>query len=343
MKAMILCAGLGTRLRPLTAHWPKPAMPFLGQPLIRYTLASLRQASVHSIGINTHHLPEEMTTIAQAECQRAGMDFHVNHEPQILGTGGGIRGLRPFLENDDFIVWNGDILFSVDLAPIVRFHRESNALATMVLLPMPEGEKYASVDIDTSGTVRRIAGQGQSMTPLSCWHFSGVHILSPRIFDYMQPDGEEDINRSVYPKAMASNERVMGYVVRDALARWSDVGTPARYLATHQSALFGDWNFDSLGNASPFFSLKKRGPGMLWVEPTVELNGLQVAGPALISRDVRLGERVKLGAAVSIGPNASIGQGANLNRVAVLDGATVPDNALLEDCIVGPGGWLLRA
>src|SRR4051794_31729693 len=148
MKAMILAAGLGTRLRPLTNHWPKPALPLLGQPLFRYNLAVLKRAGLTAVGINTHHLPEVMNATAQAEANRAGVALEVTHEKEIQGTGGGIRGLQTSLRDDTFVVFNGDILFALDLPPILQAHRASGAAATMVLMPMPPGEKYAAVEMD---------------------------------------------------------------------------------------------------------------------------------------------------------------------------------------------------
>src|SRR6476646_10095036 len=129
MKAMILAAGLGTRLRPLTNRWPKPALPLLGQPLFRYNLAVLKRAGVTGVGINTHHLPQVMRATAEAEANRAGLSFEAIHEPEIQGTGGGIRGLRNFLRDDTFVVFNGDILFALDLPPILDAHRKSGAAA----------------------------------------------------------------------------------------------------------------------------------------------------------------------------------------------------------------------
>ena len=210
MKAMVLCAGLGTRLRPFTERWPKPALPLLGQPLLRYHLAVLRAAGVTAVGINTHHLPDVMAATARAECERVGVALHVVHEPVIQGTGGGIRGLRDFLADEDFLVFNGDILFPVDLRPVVEAHRASGAAATMVLLPMPENEKYASVDVDARGQVRRIAGYGPGGEALTPLHFTGVHVMSPRVFDFMSPEGPEDINRDVYVRMMEAGLPVRG-------------------------------------------------------------------------------------------------------------------------------------
>src|SRR5262249_53890843 len=111
LRAVVLCAGLGTRLRPFTEHWPKPALPVLGQPLFRYALALLRSAGVDAIGVNVHHLAERMEAVARAECERASMRVQISPEPIIQGTAGGIRGLRALLDEDDFVAMNGDVLF----------------------------------------------------------------------------------------------------------------------------------------------------------------------------------------------------------------------------------------
>lgn len=234
MKAVVLCAGLGTRLRPLTEKWPKPAIPLLGKPLLRYAIDVLRRGGVDALGINTHHLPRVMEKVAREEAARAGVPLTISHEPIIQGTAGGIRGLRPFVGDETFVVWNGDILFDLDLGAVVHEHRQSGVAATMVLMPMPAGESYAPVEVDSAGKVVRIAGQGPGAAKVTPMHFTGVHVLSPTVFAFMASDGEEDINRSVYPRML---ER--GQVIRAAktTAAWSDLGTPARYLSAQAGLL----------------------------------------------------------------------------------------------------------
>lgn len=327
MKAMVLCAGLGTRLRPFTERWPKPALPLLGQPIFRYALGTLRGAGVTSVGINTHHLPEVMEAVAKAETDRAGLGLTAVHEPVIQGTGGGIRGLRALLEDDHFIVFNGDILFTVDLAPIVAGHRASGAAATMVLLPMPEHEKFAAVELNGDGHVRRIAGKGPpTQDRTTPWHFSGVHVMSPEVFDFMAPSGPEDINRDVYLRMI---ER--GRVVRGAVARgyWSDLGTPSRYLATQRELLFGQVPQAPLGEASPFRKAEK-GSGNYWAAPDAEVSG-GVAGPAYFAAGARVEAGAKIGSAVALGQAVTVRAGARLNRVAVLDETEIRgDEELVE-------------
>ncbi|ATB27757.1 nucleotidyltransferase family protein [Melittangium boletus] len=326
MKAMILCAGLGTRLRPFTERWPKPALPFLGQPLLRYHLSVLRSAGVTAVGINTHHLPEVMADTARAECARVGLPLHVVHEPVIQGTGGGIRGLRDFLSDGDFLVFNGDILFPVDLRPVVAAHRESGAAATMVLLPMPENETYASVDLDARGQVRRIAGLGPGGDGLTPWHFTGVHVMSPRVFDFMTPEGPEDINRDVYVRMMEAGLSVRGESVR---AYWSDLGTPSRYLATVRDVLGGRVPLKGLGADSPF-ALAPRGAGYFWAHATAQVDG-QVTGPAYFDARSFVSRDAQVGASVAVGAGVRVEAGVRLERTALLEGTElVPGESLVD-------------
>ncbi|XXF76414.1 nucleotidyltransferase family protein [Myxococcaceae bacterium GXIMD 01537] len=335
MKAMILCAGLGTRLRPLTERWPKPALPFLGQPLFRYHLAVLRAAGVTAVGINTHHLPDTMAAVARAECERAGLPLHVVHEPVIQGTGGGIRGLRDFLSGEDFIVFNGDILFPVDLRPVVAAHRASGAAATMVLLPMPEQEKYAAVELDAGRRVRRIAGFGPGGEGLTPWHFTGVHVMSPRVFDFMAPSGSEDINRDVYVRMMEAGHSVHGEAVR---AYWSDLGTPSRYLGTVREVLgAGPGLLEGFGADSPFAAARAVPSARAWAGEGARLGVARVDGPAYLAAGCALAEGVRVGESVSVGAGARVGAGASLSRAAVFEDTEVSPGEELRGVIAwGP-------
>jgi mannose-1-phosphate guanylyltransferase len=325
---MILCAGLGTRLRPLTERWPKPAMPFLGPPLLRYHLEVLKAAGVREVGINTHHLGEVMREVAAAECARAGLPLTAVHEPVIQGTGGGIRGLRDFLAaSDPFVVFNGDILFPVDLGPVVAAHRASGADATMVLQPMPASEKYAAVETDASLEVRRIAGHGPGGEGLRPWHFTGVHVMRPRVFDFMTAGGPEDINREVYARLMAAGGRVRGAVVE---GYWSDLGTPTRYLATVRDALEGRIP----GPLGPLAQTPRRGAG--WVHPEARAPGAP-EGAAFVDAGAEVDPSAVLGASVYVGPGARVGAGARLVRAAVMEGTRVADGESLAEVIAwGP-------
>jgi mannose-1-phosphate guanylyltransferase len=334
---MVLCAGLGTRLRPLTNRWPKPAMPLLGQPLLRYALATLKRAGITALGINSHHLPEVMENTAAAECNRAGLSLTaVREEQEIQGTGGGIRGLRAFLDGEDFVVLNGDVLFGCDLSAIIAAHRQSRAAATMVLAPMPQNEQYNAVEMNAALQVRRIAGHGPGGDRLTRWHFTGVHVMTPAVFDFMSPSGAEDINRDVYPRLLEKGLTIHGHVIDPQAHYWSDLGTPQRYAATHRDLLFGQVPMQPFAGASPF-EATVRGAGNWWAHPSARLGNLRAAGPAWFGEACVLEEDVTAGAATSVGPNARVHAGAKLNRTVVFDGTEV-EGVLHEDCLLAPGG-----
>ena len=322
---MVLAAGLGTRLRPLTNRWPKPALPLLGQPLLRYDFALLKAAGVASVGMNTHHLPEVMRACGEEEAVRAGLSLTCVHEPAIQGTGGGIRGLRALLSDGDFLVLNGDILFAVDLRPVVQAHRASGAAATMVLLPMPAGEKFAAVEVDPEWNVRRIAGHGPGGARLSPWHFTGVHVMSPAVFDFMRAGGPEDINREVYVRMLEAGLRVRGHV---ASGYWSDLGTPQRYLATQRDLLFGQVPLEPFGESNPFAGRVRTQAG--WIAPGVEA---RTAGPAFVEPGARVHPGARLGSAVYVAADSEVGEGARLNRVTVFPGTRIRPGEELVDCL----------
>src|SRR5919197_314256 len=202
---MILCAGLGTRLRPLTERVPKPAVPVCGVPLLRYALALLAHAGVRRAVVNVHHLPDAMAAAAHGAARAVGLDLAVSREPVIAGTGGALREARaPLAGADAIALVNGDVLFDLDVAAALAAHRASGALATMVLMEMPPGASYAAVEVDAAGAVRRIAGRfGPGGERLAPWHFTGVHVLSPALLDEVaSAPFELDVNRHVYPRLM---------------------------------------------------------------------------------------------------------------------------------------------
>jgi mannose-1-phosphate guanylyltransferase len=298
---MVLCAGLGTRLRPLTLRVPKPAVPVCGVPLVSWSLGLLAGAGVARAVVNVHHLPDVMAAAAEAGARKAGLPLAVSREPVIAGTGGALREARRHLEDADaIVVVNGDVLFDVDLRAALAAHRASGALATMVLLPMPPGATYASVDVDAGGAVRRIAGAfGPGGDALKPWHFSGVHVLSPALLARVPGAPFEcDVNRHVYPPLMASGA-VRGHVTG---GYWNDLGTPARYLEASRDVLLG----------------------------RVPLGRFAAVDPLAASHALADGVRV--------GDGATFGDGARLAAPCFVGaGCHVPAGAVVEDAVLWDG------
>jgi mannose-1-phosphate guanylyltransferase len=208
---MILAAGLGTRLRPLTDTTPKPLLEVAGRPMIAFALQLVRAAGIVEVVINLHHLGEQIRrTLGDGSAY--GLHITYSEEDPILDTGGAIAAARWFLDGDTFVVVNGDTVVDLDLRDVVAFHRERGALATMVLRPDPQAARYGLVEIDTGARVRRILGHPARVNaPLTALMFAGVHVFEPRAFAYFPP-GAYSSTRQVYPRLLDHAEPVFGYV-----------------------------------------------------------------------------------------------------------------------------------
>jgi len=329
---MLLCAGLGTRLRPLTERVPKPAVPVCGVPLVRWNLALLAGAGAARAVVNVHHLPGAMARAAEVAARALGLPLAVSSEPVIAGTGGALREARRHLEGADAILMvNGDVLFDVDLRAALAAHRASGALATMLLLPMPEGGKYAAVETDPSGAVRRIAGAfGPGGEGLSPCHFSGVHVLSPAVLDAVPATPFEcDVNRHVYPPLMASGavrgHKVSGY--------WNDLGTPGRYLRANADVLSGIVPLGRFPGADPFRDVREIAD-RVYVAPTTRWEpGVRVTAPALVGDAAVVARDVEIGPGAVLGAGCTVGAGARVRRAVVWDGTAIGEGETVEDMI----------
>jgi NDP-sugar pyrophosphorylase family protein len=209
MRAMILAAGFGTRLRPLTDHTPKPLVPVAGHPMIAYPLTLLRAAGITEVVINLHHLGEQIRE-ALGDGSRYGVSIEYSVEDPILDTGGAIRKARPFLDGAAFVVLNCDMICDFDLRQAIAHHREHGALATMVLRPDREAARYGIIEIDATTRIRRFLGQPERVdVPLAPMMFTGIHVFEPGVFDYMA-EGHFSITRQTYPAMLADDCRLFG-------------------------------------------------------------------------------------------------------------------------------------
>lgn len=244
MKAMVLAAGQGTRLRPVTDRMPKALVPVAGRPMIEFALLLLRHYGVRDIVINLHHFGGQIEDHL-GDGQRFDVKISYSYEPELLETGGGLLKAKPFLQHDTFIVINTDALIDVDLAAVLNDHRQNHAAATLVLRPDVDADRYGSIDIGADGRICRFLEHRSKDRPAGAIRklmFTGVQILEPRVFDYM--DGGEQkrfsTTRETYPRMLGAGERLFGYYFEGF---WQDLGTLERIeeaqqkLSTRQAQL----------------------------------------------------------------------------------------------------------
>ncbi len=231
---MIVAAGLGTRMLPLTRLRPKPAVPVRGVPLIGYQLALLRAHGVSEVVVNTHHMPQALEAAAHACCPE-GLALHFSHEREILGTGGAIRRVADFLrESDPCLILAGDMLLDADLSALVAQHRQRGAAITLLLRDDPRMARFGSIGVDEGGGVRRIAARfdlgGETRAGLYIW----ANAVSRRALDAL-PEREvfSHFDHWIAPMLAGGARDVLGEL--DLPCTWEPVGTLAEYLSANLS------------------------------------------------------------------------------------------------------------
>jgi len=320
---MVLCAGLGTRLRPLTERLPKPAVPLCGLPLVTWPLALLAAAGVRRAVVNLHHLPREMERAARGAAGALGLSLEVSEEPVLAGTGGALRQARRLLEGaSEILLLNGDVLFDADLAAAREAQRRSGALATMLLAPMPPGGGYAAVEADAGLAVRRIAGRfGPGGPGLAPWHFTGYHVLSPALLDLVpEAPFDCDVNRHVYPPLM--DGRVRGHLDR---GYWNDLGNPAGYLRAHADLLEGRLSPGRFPGADPLAGLRPGAVPGVWLGPGAAVEpGATLRPPAAVGAGSRVAAGATVGPRAFVGEGCSVAAGARVEEAVMWDGTALP-------------------
>ncbi len=323
MKAMILCAGHGTRLNPLTDHTPKPMVPVMNRPILDYNLRYLKQFGVSDVVINLHHLGSQIPAFF-GDGQTLGLRIQYSEEDTLLGTGGGLKTAQDLLdleENETFILMNGDILVDIDLAPAFIFHERHEAAATMILTENAPLAQYGPVELDEDNNVRNIGGRLDDIkeAPRKKGVFTGIHLLTPTVFEYLPPFVQSCINAYGYPKMMANGETVKGLFLDGC---WSDLGTVETYFMANMNFLE---RRQILSYTDPLehFTLK---PKLDQTELVVLGDNLDLGDGVQIRPPVLIGHNVKIGANTEIGPHVVLG-----------DGVTVGKASRIMDAVVFPG------
>ena len=301
MKVMILAAGFGTRLFPLTIDRTKPAIPFLGKPLVAYVAEYVAQSGFRDFVVNLHHQPESVK-----KALGDGSDYGVNiryslETPEIMGTSGALDNARDLLKNGTVMVINGKIISEIDIAAAAEAHKKSGAIATMVLKPNIKRERFTEVEVK-DGFITRLGPHAHPFTeeeirdtehkaavPLM---FTGIHFIEPEVFDYFPRGVYSDIIESFYLPAIKEGGKVAAHVTN---AEWFELSTIPRYL---------DISLAMMKNCDVFIG-----------ENCSVDNSAQI-------RDSVLWD------------NIEIGKNVHLYRTIVADGVRVPRNSHFENAAI---------
>jgi len=343
MKAMLLAAGFGERMRPLTYGRAKPSLPLLNRPLVLTTLGYLKQHGVDEVVINLHHQPESIRGVV-GDGSRIGLKVHYSEEQIILGTAGGLKKAEShFRGGSTLIMSNSDFVTDCDLGAAVEAHRKSGAKATLILTPHRPGTDYGSVELDGDGRILSIAGRpplrsqtgtGTSATatgsghPKSGYTFIGIHVIEPSVLDQIPPSVKFEVNRDLYPMLIQSGALVKGHLF-DGF--WRELGTPRLYLDGSMAILSED--------RDPTLKPLRQGEG-LYLDQVRLPQSTTTAPPILIGRGTSVGRGCSLLGGVVIGRQCSIGAECALRSTMLWDGARVGDRSHLTECILTSGVYV---
>jgi NDP-sugar pyrophosphorylase family protein len=317
MRAMLLCAGLSTRLGKIGAECPKPMLPVCGIPILRYGIANLVAHGVRDLVINTHHRGDVIQR-ALGDGSALGARIQYSHEPKILGTGGALKQALPLLDpegrDEPFFSVNGKLIFDLDFTALREaYDRAGRPIGMMVVRRVPDAKSWGAVDVrvdDQGPHVVNVLGDGEHM-------FCGVHVTRPSVMARL-PDGESDSIRQGYLPWMHAGERVAAYEHRDGY--FAEHSTLERYVESSWALLSTDTLRNPPGPTRGIDPSAKIDPKATIVEP-VRICANAVVGPH------------------KVGPFAVVGEGArverDLERTVVWAGATANASNTGESIVVG--------
>ncbi len=326
MKAMLLSAGLGQRLRPITNSMPKALVPLFGVPIIEHNLRWLAEYGIHDVLINLHHHPKKIMD-ALRDGSHLGIRIHYSLEPEILGTAGGIKKAESFFEEGPFVVVNSDTLRHVNLHDLLLYHQGKGGLSTLVLKANPRLPAEKAIWVNREGRIVRFLGQthgGKSWAKKA--NFLGIHILERDVLSFIPRMESYEMNDQLYPRMLTRGRPLFGYLYQGP---WRDLGTFRTLRETHFSVLSGS------------FSLKlearevKKG---IWMGSHVRLGrDIRLRPPLFIGQGSRIEGKATIGPYAVIGKGCRVGQGAKLSRTIVFNGTTIEEGRAYRGRIVGKG------
>ena len=331
MKAMVLAAGKGTRLFPLTGEIPKPLAPVVNTPIIEHIFDLLARHGVAKSYVNVHYLADALLKAYDGEESYINaMSVHLLREKELTGTAGGVKHLAKIASkgssNETFIVVSGDALTDIDLKELLAFHKHKGALATIALKRVYDTSEFGVVELDEEDNILSFQEKPDPREAISTLANTGIYIFEPEVLEYIPEGTFFDFARDVFPRLLWAGERFVGY---EGEFYWSDIGTLEAYRQAQHDVLLGKVRVKVPG--------QKRGE-TLWVEKNAQIHpSAALTGYVVVGRDAVIGRDVALWGDVTVGADCWVHPNATIKSSILLPGSSVGEGAYLEDCIVGHG------
>jgi mannose-1-phosphate guanylyltransferase len=319
MKAMVLAAGLGTRLRPLTFEIPKPMVPVLDRPVMAHILNLLKRQGFDQMIANLHYFPDTIRDYF-------GDAIEYRYEEELLGTAGGVRNVADFFGDELVVVVSGDALTDIELPRLVERHRSAGGIATLTVKEVADTREYGVVIHDADGRIQGFQEKPDPAEALSHLGNCGIYCFSPEIFDYFPDRPFVDWAEDVFPALL---EHDVPFYIHEIQEYWNDVGSLEELRGGTFDALLGRLRLDF--------------PGTEIEEGLTVGEGTDLAGAALMEPPVWIGEECEIGEGVRfmgpvvLGDRCRVGDGAALRSSIIFPGTELPAHRILIDAILG--GW----
>lgn len=335
MRAMVLAAGLGTRLRPVTRSVPKPMVPVLNRPVMEHIVRLLARHDFTEVIANIHWYPEVIKEHF-GDGSGFGIDLEYSFEDELLGTAGGVRFASHFFE-DDFLVISGDAMTDIDLAAMRAFHRSHGGIATLATRRVTDTSEFGVVITGDDGRIQGFQEKPDPAEALSDLANCGIYMFNREIFDHFpapgasklaepgHPEGFADWAYDVFPALLDAG---IAFYAHETEAYWNDIGTIGELVQSNFDGLAGEVDLGLSGNEAK--------PGV-WVDGEVEgLEGAEVDGPVLIGDGAKIGAGAQLVGPLVLGEGCSIGAGAGVREAVLLGRSSLEKGAFLAGGLLGP-------
>lgn len=323
MKGLILAGGKGMRLRPLTLNTPKPVVPVANSPFLLYQLDLMRSAGIQEIILSLSYQPRKIEDLLK-DGSDYGVWIRYALEGTPLGTAGAFKNAEEQIESTS-VVFNGDVLTSIDLAAVIAHHREKRAVATIVLTPVENPSAYGLVETTPDGWIQRFI-EKPGPDEVTCNTINaGIYVLEPSVLRYI-PKGEPySFERGLFPTLLERKEPVLSFILDQY---WIDIGTPQKYLEVHQDIL-----------SRKFMSPRVPGRGL---ERSLLPANAFVDDKSIIDSDVTIRDHVRIENSV-IGKNCKIDERAHIVDSVIWSGNAIDADARVTQSIVGKGCYIGRS
>src|SRR3954451_19767425 len=312
---MLLAAGLGTRLRPLTYEVPKPLVPVLGTPVMEHIVRLLAKHGFDEVICNLHYFPEQIES-RFGDGSRWGVELSYSHEPELLGTAGGVRNVRDHFGDETFLIISGDALTDIDLTSLWQAHKAKGGIATLALKRVDDPSQLGVVIVAEDGRVKGFQRKPDPAEALSNLGSCGIYVMEPEIFDYFPEHPFVDWAQDVFPVLLEQDVAFYGHEIADY---WNDIGSIKEFRHGNFDALSGEVKVDlDSGRLNPAV-------------------GAESEPPVYVGEACEIGAGVRLMGPVVLGDRGRVGAGAAIRDSILWPGTEVPADGVLIGAVAASG------